>query len=195
MRSASAVLALGVLAFVAFADDKKEGKVEEGKPMPEIKVPAVNIDKGFPAVKDAKELDLPKDAKGKNVVLFFFPKAMTRGWTIENCGFRDRAEQFAQLDTVLIGISVDKLEDEQKFTEKEKLNFPIVADADGKAATAFGVRNPNGHANRVTFVIDKKGVVRKIYEVKDVEKHPEEVLNYVKENLANKKWNVTSGKS
>jgi len=79
MRSVSAALAVGLLSVVAFADDKKEGKVEEGKPMPEIKVPTVNIDKGFPALKDAKELDLPKDAKGKNVVLFFFPKAMTRG--------------------------------------------------------------------------------------------------------------------
>jgi peroxiredoxin len=62
-----------------------------------------------------------------------------------------------------------------------------MADTDAKAATAFGVLNPKGYANRVTFVIDKKGVVRKIYEVKDVEKHPEEVLTYVKENLAKKK--------
>jgi hypothetical protein len=67
------------LAGIASADDKKEAKVEEGKPMPEIKLPAVNIEKGFPALKDAKELDLPKDAKGKNVVIFFFPKAMTKG--------------------------------------------------------------------------------------------------------------------
>jgi thioredoxin-dependent peroxiredoxin len=88
---------------------------------------------------------------------------------------------------VVIGISVDKLEDQLKFTDKEKLTFPLMADPDTKAAKAFDVLNPKGYANRMTFVIDKKGVVRKIYDVKDVEKHPDEVLTYVKENLANKK--------
>jgi peroxiredoxin Q/BCP len=92
----------------------------------------------------------------------------------------------AQLDTVVIGISVDKLADQQKFTDKENLNFPLYADPEKKVAKKFGVLSPKGYANRVTFVIDKKGVVRKIYEVKDVKKHPEEVLEYVKENLAGK---------
>ena len=82
-RLMNGLLVVGALVLalaVAAADDKKENaKVEEGKPMPEIKIAAVNIDKGFPGLKDAKELDLPKDAKGKNLVLFFFPKAMTPG--------------------------------------------------------------------------------------------------------------------
>ena len=87
---------------------------------------------------------------------------------------------------------MDKLEDEQKFTEKEKLTFPILADPDKKGTTAFGVLNERGgFANRYTFVIDKMGVVRKIYGGQDakidVEKHPDEVLTYVKENLAKKK--------
>jgi peroxiredoxin Q/BCP len=95
------------------------------------------------------------------------------------------------LDTVLIGISVDKLDTEQEFTDKEKLTFPIMADVDGKGAKAFDVLNAKGYANRVTFVIDKKGVVRKIFDFeKDklkLDKHPEEVLTFVKENLAAKK--------
>ncbi len=86
----------------------------------------------------------------------------------------------------MIGISVDKLEDQQKFTDKENLNFPLFADADKKAAKAFGVLSPMGYAQRVTFVIDKKGIVRKIYPVKDVKKHPDEVLDFVKEKLAEK---------
>jgi thioredoxin-dependent peroxiredoxin len=87
---------------------------------------------------------------------------------------------------VIIGISIDKLEDQQRFTEKENLNFPLYADADKKAAEAYGVLSARGFANRETFVIDKKGTVRKVYTVKDVKKHPQEVLDYVKENLAAK---------
>jgi peroxiredoxin Q/BCP len=87
---------------------------------------------------------------------------------------------------VVIGISTDPLDKQQSFTEKEKLNFPLYADADKKAAEAYGVLHPRGFAQRVTFVIDKKGGVRKVYHVKDVKKHPEEVLNYVKDHLAQK---------
>ena len=92
-----------------------------------------------PIKKGDKTLKL-SDLKGKkNVVLFFYPKAMTRGCTIESCGFRDVADKLAALDTVVIGISVDKLDDQQKFTDKEHLNFPLLAD-DTKAVTkAFGV--------------------------------------------------------
>jgi len=87
---------------------------------------------------------------------------------------------------VVLGISVDKLEDQQRFTEKEKLNFPLFADADKKAAEAYGVLSPKGYAMRETFVIDKKGTVRKIYTVKDIKNHPQEVLDFVKGNLAEK---------
>jgi len=73
---------------------------------------------------------------------------------------------------------------QQKFTDKEKLNFPLFADADKKVAKEFGVLSPRGFANRATFVIDKKGIVRKIYPMADFKIHPDEVLKYVKENLA-----------
>lgn len=85
---------------------------------------------------------------------------------------------------MVIGISTDKLEHQQQFTEKEKLNFPLYADADKKVAKEFGVLQPNGFAQRATFVIDKKGVVRKIYLKADASKHPAEVLAYVQEHLA-----------
>jgi len=90
------------------------------------------------------------------------------------------------VDTVVIGISTDTLKDQQAFTKKEKLNFPLMADADKVAAKAFGVLNPNGFARRVTFVIDKDGVVRKIFEVKNIGKHPDEVYQFIKEHLASK---------
>jgi peroxiredoxin Q/BCP len=83
----------------------------------------------------------------------------------------------------VIGISTDKLEQQQQFTDKENLNFPLYADAEKKAAKTFGVLMPNGYAQRATFVIDKKGIVRKIYPKADFAKHPQEVLAYVKEHF------------
>jgi peroxiredoxin Q/BCP len=82
---------------------------------------------------------------------------------------------------VIIGISTDKLSAQEKFTDKEKLNFPLFADADQKATKTYGVLMAGGRpfAQRVTFVIDKKGIVRKIYEVKDIDKHAPEVLEFV----------------
>ena len=77
------------------------------------------------------------------VVLYFFPKAFTSGCTIESCGFRDVSDKLAQLDTVVIGISTDTLEDQQKFTDKESLNFPLFADPDKKIAREYGVLNPS----------------------------------------------------
>jgi peroxiredoxin Q/BCP len=100
---------------------------------------------------------------------------------MEACGFRDRNEQFAQVNTVVIGISTDKIEDQKKFAAKENLNFPLFADAGKKAAQDYGVLMPNGkYAQRVTFVIDKQGIVRKVYAVTDIRKHPDEVLSFVK---------------
>jgi peroxiredoxin Q/BCP len=87
---------------------------------------------------------------------------------------------------VIIGISVDTLADQQKFTDKEHLNFPLVADSDKKAAKAYGALGPRGFANRYTFVIDKQGVIRKVYTTVNPQNHPEEVLTFVKEHLAKK---------
>jgi peroxiredoxin len=85
---------------------------------------------------------------------------------------------------VVIGISTDKLADQEKFTKRDTLNFPLFADGDRKVSKAYGVLLPRGFANRVTFVIDKKGTVRKIFQVKSAKDHPEEVLAYVKKELA-----------
>ena len=88
---------------------------------------------------------------------------------------------------MLLGISVDPLDVQQQFTDKEKLNFPLFADPDKKATEAFGALSDRGFASRYTFVIDKKGIVRKIYKKVTPADHPEEVLKYIKENLSNGK--------
>ena len=81
---------------------------------------------------------------------------------------------------MIIGISTDPLQLQQKFTEKEKLNFPLYADAEAKVAKAFGVYTGK-FAKRSTFIINKEGNIMKIYNpVKAAGGHPEEVLEYAK---------------
>ncbi len=176
-------LGLTLTALALASAEEKNAPVEEGKPAPNISLEATQVGKVLPDKQNAKMLSL-KDLKGKNVVLYFYPKAMTPGCTKESCGFRDRSADLTKLDTVVIGISTDKLADQQKFTEKESLNFPLFADPEKKAAKAFGVLNDRGVANRWTFIIDKNGVVRKIYSKVNPATHPDEVVEYVKKNLA-----------
>jgi peroxiredoxin Q/BCP len=89
---------------------------------------------------------------------------------------------------VLVGISCDSLQLQEKFSDKEKLDFPLLSDADGKVAKEFGVLIPGKTmASRATFVIGKNGVVAKIFSpVKNAGGHPQEVLDYVKEKLVKK---------
>jgi peroxiredoxin Q/BCP len=172
----------------AAADKDDEKKPVVGEPAPDINLAATQVGKVLPDKKDGKTLDL-KELRGKNVVLYFFPKAMTPGCTIESCGFRDRIDDLARLDTVVIGISTDTLEKQEEFTKGSKLNFPLYADPDKKIAREYGVLNAErGVANRATFVIDKKGVLRKVYAAGTVnpKQHPEEVISYIKENLESK---------
>jgi peroxiredoxin Q/BCP len=159
---------------------------KEGDKAPDIKLSAVGVSKYLPGKKNGETVSLKdfQGANGKNVVLFFYPKAMTAGCTVESCGFRDVADKLGQLDTVVIGISTDKLEDQQKFTDKERLNFPLFADADKEATKAYGALSSRGFASRYTFVIDKQGVIRKAYTSVTPKSHPEEVVKFVKENLA-----------
>jgi peroxiredoxin Q/BCP len=85
-----------------------------------------------------------------------------------------------------VGISTDTLDDQKDFTKKEKLNFPLLADADKTVTKAYGVLSPRGFASRHTFIIDKKGVLRKVYDKVSPAKHPDEVIRYIKENLKEK---------
>jgi thioredoxin-dependent peroxiredoxin len=87
-----------------------------------------------------------------------------------------------------VGISADKVEDQKKFIQKEKLPYALLADPDRKVIKEFGSLRPTGTAaNRDTFVIGKDGTVKKIFRaVKDAGEHPADVLKYVKENLGGK---------
>ena len=88
---------------------------------------------------------------------------------------------------MIFGVSTDTLDLQQKFCDKENLTFPVLADADKKVAREYGVLGKGGYAQRATFVIDKKGIVRKTYPSANAATNPEEVLTYIKEHLSGKK--------
>ena len=114
----------------------------------------------------------------KPVVLFFYPKDDTPGCTKEVCAFRDSFEQFRRLDAEVIGISSDSVESHRRFAGRHSLPFTLLSDEGGKVRKLYGV--PNTFVvfpGRVTYVIDKDGVVRRIFSSQvSVEKHVEEAL-------------------
>lgn len=99
--------------------------------------------------------------EGKWTVLYFYPKANTPGCTKQACAFRDHLQKIRDLNAEVFGISVDTVEDQKKFHKKEKLNFDLLADHDGKVSKTFGVKSKIlPIARRWTFIIDPKLQVR-----------------------------------
>ncbi len=159
------------------ADDTLNVKV--GDRFPDVPLAAAQIEK---VKKDAKTLSIA-DLKGKTVIVFFYPKALTGGCTKESCGFRDlmKGKDFPE-NVVVLGASADDVELQQKFIDANTLPMALLADTDMKLIKELGVRSgPTGKVSkRVTFVIDKDGKIAKIYDVKDVTAHPKEVLEFAK---------------
>ncbi|MGJ7918920.1 thioredoxin-dependent thiol peroxidase [Neobacillus sp. LXY-4] len=147
----------------------------------------------------APEFELPSsegntvklsDLRGKNVVVYFYPKDMTPGCTTEACDFRDFHNQFQELNAVILGISPDPLKRHAAFIEKYGLPFQLLADEDHKAAEAYGVWTLKKNfgkeymgIERSTFIVDKNGTLIKEWRKVKVKGHVEEALQYIKENL------------
>ena len=101
----------------------------------------------------------------KNVVLFFYPKADTTVCTMQACSFRDHYEEFVASGTAVVGISTDDQDAQFRFAKKWKLPFTLLCDTDEVGMRAFGVPKWMGIIkNRITFVIDRSGVVRAVIE-------------------------------
>jgi peroxiredoxin Q/BCP len=114
--------------------------------------------------------------KGKSpVIIYFYPKANSPGCTTEACGIRDSFSKFKENNIIVLGISVDSKESIKEFIEDHSLNFPLLSDANKEVSKSFGVLNNIGIDSRITFVIDKKGIIASILRDVDVETHADDV--------------------
>ncbi len=120
--------------------------------------------------------------RGKEVILYFYPKDGTSGCTKEACDFRDSASWFDEMDIVVLGVSKDSVESHRKFKAKHSLNFPLLSDPDLVAHKKYGVwkeKKMYGRSfmgtERTTFIIDEDGKVKRIFRRVRVPGHVEKV--------------------
>jgi len=149
-----------------------EIKVKAGDQAPDFEGPT----------SDGSRLGLKDFAGKKNVVLYFYPKDDTPGCTREACSFRDNLKPIRDMGAEIVGVSLDSIQSHDRFAKKYELPFPLISDKDKRIATAYGVLKDLGlSTNRVTFIIDKKGKVTKVFPKVDVSTHTEEVVAALKE--------------
>ncbi|MDD7306383.1 MAG: peroxiredoxin [Peptoniphilaceae bacterium] len=134
---------------------------------------------------DKKSID---DYKGKNVVLYVYPKDNTSACTTEAIEFNMLKDEFKKHDTVILGLSRDSIKSHQNFREKYELDFNLLADPNEEMLKELGVlKEVKGRKNlkvvRSTFIFDKKGKLIKEFRNVKAKGHAQEVLNYIKENL------------
>ncbi len=141
------------MALFDFLGGGKAG-VAAGQPAPDFELPDA----------EGKRVRLADFRGKKAVVLYFYPKDDTPGCTAEACSFRDSYEDFRDAGAEVIGVSSDSSASHGKFAKRHKLPFTLLSDASGEVRKKYGVPTTLGLLpGRVTFVIDRKGVVRHVF--------------------------------
>lgn len=154
--------------------------IEIGKPAPAFEL--LN--------QDGERVRLSQFRDRKNVLLYFYPKALTPGCTVQACGMRDSADELAAVDTVALGVSPDPVARLQKFRQTHDLDFDLLSDEDKAVCKKYGVwglkkfmgREFMG-VRRISFFIDKKGKVRHRMDKVRTKTHHQEALDWLRENL------------
>ena len=139
-----------------------------GQPAPEFELPDQD-----------GQLHSLEDYRDRWVVLYFYPKDETPGCTTEACEFRDDIFAYRELNAQILGVSLDDVESHKSFAENHNLPFPLLADSDGTAAEAYGVKTKFAGmtvAKRQSFIIDPSGNVAKHYEKVNPDTHSAEIL-------------------
>lgn len=128
-----------------------------------------------------------KDFKGQRMLIYFYPKAMTPGCTVQACNLRDCAEDLKKYNVVIIGISTDKPEKLSRFSEKELLNFTLLSDENHELCEAFGTWGEKEFMgktydgiHRISFLIDTDGKIEQVFDDFKTSNHHEVVLDYLK---------------
>jgi len=134
---------------------------------------------GFELRDQDGQLHSLEDYRDKWVVIYFYPKDDTPGCTTEACEFRDDVFAFKELDSQILGVSLDDEVSHKAFADKYSLPFPLLADTDGTTSEAYGVKTKmfgKTVAKRQTFLIDPSGRVVKRYAKVDPDTHSQQVL-------------------
>ena len=156
-------------------------EIKEQQPAPDFTLPAIGSDD---VVKNG-QVQLSA-LRNHVVVLYFYPKDDTPGCTAEACSFRDANREMQKRGVVVLGVSADSVESHQKFADKYGLPYPLLADTDTTVSQLYGVWKEKNYAgktymgiNRETFLIDKDGVVRKVWSKVNAAEHAQEVLEAI----------------
>ena len=143
--------------------------IREGERAPDFSAPTA----------DGSTLSLGDFRGRKPLILYFYPRDNTPGCTKEACSFRDHAGEIEQAGAAIVGVSMDSQDAHRKFIADFSLNFPLVSDRDATICKAYGVARLGGWfpPKRVTFVIDREGVVRRVIQSEfGIAKHIDEAL-------------------
>ena len=150
--------------------------IEEGKAAPAFSLPNQNND----------IINL-SDFKGKYVVLYFYPKAMTPGCTTETCNFNESFPDFRSINAVILGASKDSVARQKKFADKYNVHFDLLSDENGTLCEDFGVWQQKKLYGREfmgivrsTFIVDPEGKIVKVYSKVKVKEHQQQVLDDLK---------------
>ncbi|PSW59782.1 thioredoxin-dependent thiol peroxidase [Photobacterium kishitanii] len=126
------------------------------------------------------------DFKGKKVLAYFYPKAMTPGCTVQACGLRDSKAELEAHNVVVLGISIDPVKRLPKFIERDNLNFTLLSDEDHAVADQFGVWGEKKFMgriydglHRISFLIDEQGKIEHVFDKFKTKDHHQVVLDYL----------------
>jgi len=132
---------------------------------------------GFSAPDQTGAIRTLEELRGRAIVLYFYPRDATPGCTREACAFRDAWDRIDAAGATVVGVSTDDVASHAAFAEEHGLTFPLLSDPDGAIARDYGVPTRLGMVARTTFIIDRSGVVRRIFEDVDPAVHANEVIS------------------
>ena len=124
------------------------------------------------------------DYKDKKVVLWFYPRASTPGWTVEGKGFRDEYQKFEEKNVAILGCSADPPKKQKKFCEKQKFTYPLLSDENHEMLKDYGVWGKKKFMGReymgifrITYIIDENGMIKHVFEKVKTGSHAKDVLD------------------
>ena len=122
--------------------------------------------------------------KGNKIILWFYPKASTPGWTVEGQGFRDESQKFSNMNVKIIGVSADSVKKQKNFCDKQKFNFDLLSDESHAMLESYGVWGPKKFMgreymgiSRVTYLINEDGFIERVYDKVNTKTHAQDMLN------------------